>query len=82
MEWGIGKTVLDEPTTHLANHVHIIVDTRNDEVGEFYPHPGFVHREDSVKYGLEMTTAYLIVYVVAERFQVDIGSIKVGQEVA
>ena len=52
MEWGVGKMVLDEPTAHLTNHVHIIVDIRNDEVGEFYPHPGFVHGEDGVEYGL------------------------------
>ena len=79
MEWGVGKTVRDKPTAHLTDHIHIIVDTRNDEVGEFYPHPGFVHRKDGVEYGLEMSTAYLIIYVVAERFQVDVSSIEIGQ---
>ena len=78
MEWGIGKTVGYEPVAHQTNHIHIIVDARDDQVGELYPNAGLLHGEDSVENGLEMTATDTTVDIVAEGFQVDIGSIEVG----
>ena len=82
MEWGVGKVVVDEPTTHLADHVHVVIDTRNDEVGDLDPHTGIAHGEDGVENGLQMSAADTLVDGIAEGFQVDVGSIEVGQEVA
>ena len=81
MEWGVSKAMGNEPLAHLANHIHIVVDARDHEVGDFYPHACLLHGEDSVEHRLQMATTDALVDVVAERLEVDIGSIEVGQEV-
>ena len=81
VEWGVGKAVLLEPAAHLTDHVHIVVDGGNDEVGELYPHASPFHGKDSVEDRLQMATTDPMVDVVAKRLEVDIGGIKVGQEV-
>ena len=81
VEWGLGKTMGDEPLTHLADHGQVVVDARDDEVGEFYPHTSPLHGEDGVEHRLQMTTTDALVDIVAERLEVDIGSIEVGQEI-
>ena len=67
-----------EPSTHLTNHFHIIVDARNDEIGDLNPHTSIMHGKDGVEDWLEMTAADTLVDGVAEGFQVDVGCIKVG----
>ena len=81
MEWGVSKTMGNEPLAHLANHIHIVVDARNHEVGDFYPHTCLFHGEDGVEHRLQMATTDALVDIVAERLEVDIGSIEVGQKV-
>ena len=81
VERGIGKTVIDEPAAHLTNHIHIIIDTRDDEVGEFYPDSGIAHGKDGVEHGLQVSAADAPVDVVAERLEVDVGGIEIGQQV-
>lgn len=81
VERGAGKAVVDEPATHAPNHRHVVVDVRDDKVGEFQPHASLLHGEDGVEYGLETATTDSTVDVVAERLQVDVGSIEIGQEV-
>ena len=81
MEWGVRKTMGNEPLAHLTDHVHIVVDSWDNEVGEFYPHASLLHGEDGVEDGLQMTTTDPLVDIVAERLEVDVGSIEVGQEV-
>ena len=81
VKWGIGQLVVDEPTAHLADHVHIIVDIRDDKVGDLDPHASLLHGEDGVEDGLQMAAADTMVDIVAEGFEVDIGGIEVGQEV-
>ena len=81
VEWGLGKTMGDEPLAHLADHGQIVVDARDDEVGEFYPYACLFHGEDGIEHRLQMTTTDALVDIVAERLEVDIGSIEVGQEV-
>lgn len=49
VEWGIGEVVGDEPLTHLADHGHIVVDARDDEVGDFHPDASLLHGEDGVE---------------------------------
>ena len=82
VEWGIGKVVTGEPTAHLTNHIHIVVDAWDDEGGELDPDTGFAHGEDGVEHGLQMTAADALVDVVAEGLEVDVGGIEVGQQVA
>ena len=79
VEWGFGEVVVSEPTAHLADHLQLVVDARNQEVGEFYPHAGIAHGEDGVEDGLEVAAADFPVDVVVERLQVDVGSVKVRQ---
>jgi len=81
VERGAGKAVVDEPATHAPNHRHVVVDAWDEEVGEFQPHASLLHGEDGVEDGLETATADSTVDVVAERLQVDIGGIEIGQEV-
>jgi hypothetical protein len=81
MEWGVRKAMGNEPLAHLANHIHIVVDARNHKVGDFYPHACLLHGEDGVEHRLQMATTDALVDIVAERLEVDIGSIEVGQEV-
>ena len=81
VEWGIGQLVVDEPTAHLADHIEIVGELGDDEVGELDPDAGVAHGEDGVEDGLQTAAADTTVEVVAERFEVDIGGIEVGQQV-
>ena len=74
----VGKAVVDEPAAHAANHLHVVVDGGDDEIGELYPHAGIVHGEDGVEDGLQVASADALVDVVAERLQVDVGGIEPG----
>ena len=82
MEGRFCEAVVNEPLAHPTDHVHIVVDGRNDEVRQFDPHARIAHGEDGVEHGGEVAATDLLVDVVAERFQVDVGSIEVGQEVS
>ena len=81
MEWGIGKTVFDEPLTHPANHFHIIIDARDDKIGDFYPYTSIMHGEDGVEHRLEMAATDALIDVIAERLEVDVGGIEIRQQV-
>ena len=81
MEWGGGEVVVGKPTAHLANHVHIVVDGWNDEVGDFYPYTCIAHGEDGVEDRLEMPATDALIDGVAERFEVNVGCIEVWEEV-
>ena len=78
MEWMVSKTIVCYPTTHFSNHTHIIVDARNDEIRQLYPYTSIPHREDGVKDGREMSPTDALVNIIAELFQIDVGSIKIG----
>ena len=52
VEWGVGEVIIGEPTAHLSDHLEVIVDTRNDEIGEFDPYAGLFYGEDGVEHGL------------------------------
>lgn len=82
MERGVGKVIGNEPLAHLTDHVHIVVDSWDNEVGELYPHASPLHGKDGIEDRLQMATTDPLVDVVAKRLEVDIGSIKVGQEVS
>ena len=81
MQWDFSEAFFIQPATHLANHIHIIINARDDKVSDFHPHAGLLHGEDGVEDGLQMTTTDPLVDIVAERLEVDVGSIEVGQEV-
>ena len=81
VEWGVGQVVVDEPTAHLADHIEIVGELGDDEVGELDPDAGVAHGEDGVEDGLQTATADTTVEVVAEGFKVDVGGIEVGQQV-
>ena len=66
MEWYFSEVILPEPTAHPTDHLHVVVDTWDDEVGEFYPDAGLLHGKDSVEYGLKMASADAAIDVVAE----------------
>ena len=69
--------VVCEPSAHLTNHLQIVIDAWDNKVGEFYPHAGIPHGEDGVKHRLEMSAADTLIDIIAERLQVDIGSIEI-----
>jgi hypothetical protein len=52
VEGRLCKAVTDEPLAHLADYGHIVVDARDDEVGEFNPDTRLFHGEDGVEYWL------------------------------
>ena len=81
VEWGVGQLVVDKPTAHRTDHAEIVVDVGDDEVGELDPDTGVAHGEDGVEDGLQTAAADTTVEVVAERFEVDVGGIEVGQQV-
>ena len=62
----VGKVVVDYPTAHAANHLHVVVDGGNEEVGEFYPYACIAHRKNGVEYGLQMAAADALIDVVTE----------------
>jgi hypothetical protein len=66
VEWYLSEVVLSEPTAHPMNHLHVVVDAWDDEVGEFYPDVGLLHGKDSVENGLQMASADAAIDVVAE----------------
>ena len=78
VEWGRGEAVGDEPLAHPSNHVHIVINSRDDEVWQLYPHTSIPHGEDGVEDRLQVATADTLVDFVAEGFQVDIGGIEIG----
>jgi len=82
MERSICEAVADEPLTHLTDHAHIVVDARDDEVGEFDPHARLFHGEDGVEHWLQVPPADMLVDRVAEGFQVNVGSIEKRQEIS
>ena len=73
--------VVDHPLAKVANGVHVVVDARDDEVGQFDPYACIVHGEDGVEHGGKMAAAALLVDVVAEGFDVDVGGIDEGDDV-
>ena len=62
----VGKVVVDYPTAHFSDHLHIVVDGGDEEVGQLYPHTSVAHGEDSVEYGLQVAPADALIDVVAE----------------
>lgn len=81
MEWGSGQSVADKPLAHSSNHLRVVVDAGNQEVGDFYPDFRILHGEDGVEDGLEVATADTLVEAVIEIFEVDVGCVEIGQEV-
>lgn len=81
VERGIGEAICDEPSAHSAYHLEVIVDLGYDQIGDLDPHACITHSQDSVEHSREMATADPLVYLVAERLEVNVGSIEVGQQV-
>ena len=77
----VGKSVICYPTTHATNHMQVVVHAGDDEVCQFYPHTSIVHRQDSVEYRLQMPAIHMLVDIIGERFQVDVYSIEIRQQV-
>lgn len=80
MERCVGQTMSHQPLTHLPDHIHIVVNGRNEEVGQFYPHPCLLHGKDGVEHWGEMTSTDSLVDLIAERFQVYVGRIEIRQQ--
>ena len=66
VEWCGGEAVGDEPLAHLADHVHIVVDGGDNEVGDLYPDACIAHGEDGVEDNRKMASADALVDVIAE----------------
>ncbi len=52
VQGAVGEAVAGHPAAHLANHLHVVVHARDDEIREFYPHVGIAHGQDGVEDGL------------------------------
>ena len=61
-----GKAVINNPPAHLTDHLQVIIHARNDEIGQFYPHPGIMYGEDGIEDGLQMTSTDTLIDIVAE----------------
>lgn len=81
MEGCVGQTMSHQPLTHLPDHLPVVVNGGNEEVGQFYPHPILLHGEDGVEHRGEMTSTDSLVDLIAERFQVYVGRIEIRQQV-
>ena len=81
MQRGFRKALFIQPATHPANHLHIVIHLRDDEIGDFHPYACLLHGEDGVKHGLQVTAAHPMIDVVAKRLQVYVGGIQVRQQV-
>jgi hypothetical protein len=81
MERCMAQTMSHQPLTHLPNHIHIVVNGGNEEVGQFYPHASLLHGEDGVEHWGEMPSTDSLVDLIAERFQVYVGRIEIRQQV-
>ena len=79
VEWGVGEMIVDEPAAHLTDHGEVVVNSRDDEVGNLNPDACIAHGEDGVEDGLQTAATDTTVDVVAEGFQVDVSGIEVGQ---
>ena len=66
VEWGVGQVVVDEPTAHLADHIEIVGELGDDEIGELDPDAGIAHGEDGVEDGLQVAPANALVDIIAE----------------
>ncbi len=76
-----GAQVFDNPLGELLEFTGGIVDAGDQEGREFQPHLGFFGNIfDDVENGLQVTAAKVVVEVVGECFQVDIGGVHVGKE--
>ena len=62
------KTIVGYPAAHLANHRHVIVEARDDEIRQFNPYTGVLHGQNSVEDWLQVATADFLIDIVAERF--------------
>lgn len=78
---GIGEAICDEPSAHTAYHLEVVVDLGYDQIGDLNPHTCITHGQDGVEHSREMAAADPLVYLVAERLEVDVGGIEVGQQV-
>ncbi len=78
---GIGEAICDEPSAHTAYHLEVVVDLGYDQIGDLNPHTCITHSQDGVEHSREMAAADTLVYLVAERLEVDVGGIEVGQQV-
>ena len=61
------KAVIHYPAAHLANHRHVIVHTRDDEIRQFNPHTCFLHSQDGIEDWLQVATADLLIDIIAKR---------------
>ena len=75
------EAVVLQPAAHAPDHVHVVVDAGDDEVGDLYPDTRLVHGQDGVEHRLQVAAADALVDIVAERLQVDVGGIEPGQQV-
>jgi len=48
----VGEAIAGYPLAHPTNYRHVIVDARDDEVRQFYPHASIAHRENGVEHWL------------------------------
>lgn len=81
MERCMAQTMSHQPLTHLPDHIPIVVNGRNQEVCQFYPHASLLHGEDGVEHWGEMPSTDPLVDLIAERFQVYVGRIEIRQQV-
>lgn len=78
----IWSEVFDDPLGELLKFFGGIVESGDQEGGEFEPHFGFFGDVfEDIEYGLQVTAAKVVVKVVGECFQVDVGGIHVVEEV-
>lgn len=82
MERNVKQLVVGHPTAEGVYAISGVVDAWYDQVGEFYPHASVAHGKNGIKHGLQRASAHPTIDIVAEGFQVDIGGIDIGQQVA
>lgn len=67
--------MIHEPAAHLSDHLLIIIEGRDDEVCQLYMYARLMEDLYGVEDRLQMSAAILLVKLIGEIFQIDIGGI-------
>ena len=78
VDGNIRAEVLHDPLRELLQVLRVVIELRNDQVGDLYMDPEFPCQDEGVQHGLNMCLAHLHVKLVPEALQVDIHCIKIG----
>lgn len=76
----VAQTVLDQPPTHLLDHVKIVRPSRDDQIGDLEPHVFLVEDLQRSENRRQPSTVQLHIDIIIEALQIDVCCVKVLAE--